>query len=123
MSADRTLMSIIRTSLSLIGFGFTLIQFFRYLHQSVGAQVPLQAARNFGLALVSFGILLLVLGLWSHVKFMRGLRAERAMLMAERYVHGGEWFPYSITFFVAMLLLFLGLVAIIDMLFRSGPFH
>jgi putative membrane protein len=29
MSADRTLMSIMRTSLSLIGFGFALFQFFR----------------------------------------------------------------------------------------------
>ena len=29
MSADRTLMSIIRTSLSLISFGFTIFQFFR----------------------------------------------------------------------------------------------
>jgi putative membrane protein len=29
MSADRTLMSVVRTSLSLIGFGFTIYQFFR----------------------------------------------------------------------------------------------
>src|SRR5262245_51890744 len=59
MSADRTLMSIMRTSLSLIGFGFTLFQFFRYLRQSVGTHVPVQAARNFGMALVIFGVLLL----------------------------------------------------------------
>jgi len=55
------------------------------------------------------------------VKFMRVLRAERALLMAERYVHGEESFPYSITLLIATLLLLLGLVAIIDMAFRSGP--
>lgn len=121
MSADRTLMSIMRTSLSLIGFGFTLFQFFRYLRQSVGTHVPVVAARNFGMALVIFGVLLLVLGLWAHVKFMRELRAERALLVAERYVHGEESFPYSITLLIAMLLLLLGLVAVVDMAFRSGP--
>ena len=82
----------------------------------------MSADRNFGLALVIFGILLLILGLWSHVKFMRGLRAERAMLVTERYLHGEESFPYSITLLIATLLLLLGLVAIINMVFRSGPF-
>jgi hypothetical protein len=54
-------------------------------------------------------------------EFMRELRAERALLVAERYVHGKESFPYSITLLIATLLLLLGLVAIIDMAFRSGP--
>jgi putative membrane protein len=71
------------------------------------------------MALVIFGVLLLVLGLWAHVKFMRVLRAERALLMAERYVHGEESFPYSITLLIATLLLLLGLVAIIDMAFSE----
>ncbi len=31
MSADRTLMSVIRTSLSLISFGFTIYQFFEHV--------------------------------------------------------------------------------------------
>ena len=52
---------------------------------------------------------------------MRELRAERALLVAERYVHGEESFPYSITLLIAMPLLLLGLVAIIDMVLRSGP--
>ena len=49
------------------------------------------------------------------------MRVLRALLMAERYVHGEESFPYSITLLIATLLLLLGLVAIIDMAFRSGP--
>jgi putative membrane protein len=48
MSADRTLMSVVRTSLSLIGFGFTIFQFFRYLRQSVEAaqKIPVGGARH-----------------------------------------------------------------------------
>ena len=34
LSADRTLMSVIRTSLSLIGFGFTIFQIFQKLHDA-----------------------------------------------------------------------------------------
>ena len=52
---------------------------------------------------------------------MRELRTERALLVAERYVHGEESFPYSITLLIAMPLLLLGLVAIIGMVLRSGP--
>ena len=69
MSADRTLMSIIRTALSLIGFGFTIFQFFRYLRESVNSEVKAHAARNFGTALVALGILLLLMGIITHIRF------------------------------------------------------
>src|SRR6185312_10018607 len=76
MSADRTLMSVIRTSLSLISFGFTIFQVFEKLRDQ---QVITHAgsARHFGVALVSLGILMLVVGIVYHVQFMLGLRKER----------------------------------------------
>jgi putative membrane protein len=51
MSADRTLMSVIRTALALIGFGFTIFQVFKKLNE---AQVVKSSgtARNFGETLV-----------------------------------------------------------------------
>src|ERR1700721_3271357 len=61
MSADRTLMSVIRTSLSLIGFGFTIAQVFQKLRdQDVITKAA--APRNFGLALVGLGIVMLIIG-------------------------------------------------------------
>jgi putative membrane protein len=68
MSADRTLMSVIRTSLALIGFGFTIYQFFRYLRETAGAtqMVPINAARNFGFALLLLGVGMLVMGIVYH---------------------------------------------------------
>src|SRR6516225_2361314 len=76
MSADRTLMSVIRTSLSLIGFGFTIAQVFEKLReQDVITKVA--APRNFGVALIALGILMLVIGIVYHIQFMAGLRHLR----------------------------------------------
>ena len=76
MSADRTLMSVIRTALSLISFGFTIAQVFQKLKDQ---EIITQAAapRNFGLALVGLGIVMLILGIIYHIQYMLGLRHLR----------------------------------------------
>jgi putative membrane protein len=121
MSADRTLMSVMRTSLSLIGFGFTIFQFFERLHE---AQVlkSTGAARHFGEALVYLGIGMLAVGIGYHVSFMLGLRKERVQLKADGLIHAESQFPLSLTLLVAILLLFIGLGAIVSMVFNVGPF-
>ena len=123
MSADRTLMSIIRTALSLIGFGFTIFQFFRYLRQSAGAtQLPVAAARNFGVALVVLGICMLVMGILNHIEFMRRLRELRQELVDAKIILAAAKFPVSATLIVAALLLTIGVGALVNMIVRmSGP--
>lgn len=125
MSADRTLMAVIRTSLSLIGFGFTIYQFFRYLRETAGAPHLLrsEAPRKFGIALVALGVILLSLGIWRHVAFMLELRAERKTYTDQGLIPGIDKFPVSITLITAALLLMLGLIAIVSMAMRAGPFH
>ncbi len=125
MSADRTLMAIIRTSLSLIGFGFTIYQFFRYLRGTAGVSELLrgEAPRNFGLALVILGVVMLSLGIWKHIAFMLELRAERKAFADHGFIPGDDKFPISITLITATLLLMLGLVAIVGIAMRAGPFH
>ena len=121
MSADRTLMSVIRTSLSLIGFGFTIAQVFEKLRDQ---EIIKKAAapRNFGLALVALGIVMLVLGIGYHVQFMMGLRRLRESMRAEGLVHGETVFPLSLTLVTALVLLLIGVAAIVSMAFRVGPF-
>jgi putative membrane protein len=121
MSADRTLMSVIRTALSLIGFGFTIFQFFRFLRASAGVPEAIHAARNFGAALVGIGILLLVLGIIGHVRFMLELRAEHGQLVTARLIPSGR-LPLSVTLVVALLTLLLGLFAITSIFTHVGPF-
>ena len=62
MSTDRTLMSIVRTAISLIAFGLPPSSSSRKIHPEVDTQgLPRpQAPRNFGIAL---GVLLLTLGI------------------------------------------------------------
>ena len=71
MSADRTLMSVVRTSLSLISFGFTIFQFFSKL-VAVNLETKTSAVRHFAVALVLLGIAMLVFGIGFHLAFMNG---------------------------------------------------
>jgi putative membrane protein len=121
MSADRTLMSVIRTSLSLIGFGFTIFQFFEKLKES-GTLAHAAAPRNFGIALVLLGILMLIGGIIYHVQFMVHLREQRKEMMAAGLVHGESKFPVSLTLLTAVILLLIGIAAIVSMVFQIGPF-
>ena len=121
LSADRTLMSVMRTSLSLISFGFTINQVFQKLHESQVVKSA-AAARNFGLALVLIGTLMLLLGIVYHLQFMTGLRHERAQMKADGLIHGESAFPVSLTLIVAIALLAIGLFAIASMVFNIGPF-
>jgi len=114
-------MSVMRTSLSLIGFGFTIFQFFERLietHVLKGTG----AARHFGEALVLLGIGMLVVGIGYHVVFMLGLRKERVQLRADGLIHAESQFPPSLTLMVAVVLLLIGLGAIVSMVFNAGPF-
>jgi len=121
MSADRTLMSVIRTSLSLISFGFTIFQVFQKLRdQDVITHAG--ASRNFGVALVLLGIIMLVVGIVYHVQFMLGLRQEREAMREAGLVHAESRFPPSFTLMTAIILLLIGVFAIISMLFEIGPF-
>ena len=122
MSADRTLMSVIRTSLSLIGFGFTIAQVFEKLREQDVIKKA-AAPRNFGVALVGLGILMLVLGISYHVQFMLGLRRLRESMRQEGLVHGETGFPVSFTLITALILLIIGVAAIVSLAFRVGPFE
>ncbi|MGM4967828.1 YidH family protein [Tardiphaga sp. 1201_B9_N1_1] len=121
MSADRTLMSVIRTSLSLISFGFTISQVFEKLRDQnvITHGAP---ARNFGVTLVALGILMLIGGLIYHLQFMVQLREERKMMAADGLIHAQSDFPVSLTLITAVILLFIGIAAIVSMMFQVGPF-
>jgi putative membrane protein len=103
-------MLVIRTSLSLIGFGFTIYQVFAKLLE---AQVLRSSAapRRFGEALVFLGIAMLVLGIGYHVAFMIELRKRREQLKRDGLVHAESGFPESLTLIVAIALLVIGVFA------------
>jgi len=63
-----------------------------------------------------------VLGIGYHAHFMLEVRRRRAEMRAEGLIHGQSGFPPSLTLITASLLLLIGVVAIVSMLRRSGPF-
>ena len=121
LAADRTLMAVIRTSLSLISFGFTIYQVFQKLRDQ-NVLTGAGAARNFGVALVLVGIVMLVLGIVYHLQFMAALRKTRGEMRDQGLIHGESPFPPSMTLITALILLLIGMAAIISMVFHVGPF-
>jgi putative membrane protein len=121
LAEDRTLMAVIRTSLSLIGFGFTIFQFFQRLREQ-DVITKAAAARNFGVALVALGILMLIVGIVYHIQFMLGLRHLRESMRRDGLLHGESIFPVSLTLITAVVLLIIGVGAIVSMIFHVGPF-
>ena len=121
LAADRTLMAVIRTSLSLISFGFTIHTFFDKLREA-GVLKGVAPSRNFGVALVWLGIVMLILGITYHVLFMLGLREQRAQLKQAGLVHAESTFPTSLVLITALALLLIGFFAVASMYLQSGPF-
>jgi putative membrane protein len=78
MAAERTMMAWNRTSLSLIGFGFTIYQFFEKFQESTMGQAAArpEAPRNLGLALVLVGTLGTFIALWQYVTFLKYLGGD-----------------------------------------------
>ena len=70
---ERTFLAWLRTSISLIGFGFAIARFGLFLHQiNVGIPQPEPVGNSFlnsenlGIALVIFGILAIALAAWQY---------------------------------------------------------
>jgi putative membrane protein len=122
MSADRTLMSIVRTALSLIGFGFTIYQVFHRAQEAHLLPLGERAPRNFGLALVLLGVLLLAMGIISHAGFGVKLNQRRARLFSLALVRRDIHYRTTPTFVTALLLLLIGVAAAAGIVFRQGFF-
>ncbi len=112
MAADRTLMAWIRTTLSMISFGFTIYKFLQYMVEE-GAVKRLQpeGPRNLGLALVSLGTLALIFASIQHWKFVRGLPAI-----------GERKRTWDLALTMASLLAVLGALVVGNIIFSVGPF-
>jgi putative membrane protein len=111
LASERTLMAWIRTSLSMISFGFTIFKFFEYLAEVPGAAAARHGPLNLGRVMVVLGILLLIPAIAQHWQFLRQLsaRAHRA-------------FPWSLALITAGVIQLIGIAALLSLFLRLGPF-
>jgi putative membrane protein len=109
LAAERTLMAWVRTALSMISFGFAIYKFLEGVQESgvVHLRRP-QGPRNIGIFLVVLGTGSLLAGMVEHVRTLRKLPGPRPRAAA--------------AFYLAGVVLVLGLVVLGGLVRHEGPF-
>jgi len=117
LSLDRTLMSWIRTGTAMIGFGFTIVQFFERLASMQGVAPALwpQAPRYVGLALIAAGVLALAISIWQYSLVVRYLWSEPYRILAGVREHAAQ--PPVLA--LAIFLMLIGVLAFATIIFRA----
>jgi putative membrane protein len=117
MAVESTLMSWVRTSISLIGFGFTIVQFFARFNdmQGVAEAARPGAPRYVGLAMIAAGVLGLAVSIWQYWRLNHYLWSEPFTQLAGVQRRGPINTPIIA---VAMLLLLIGIFAFLAVLTR-----
>jgi putative membrane protein len=116
LSVERTLMSWVRTAVSLIGFGFAIVQFFTRMKDMPGVQPPRfpDASRYLGLSLIFCGVLGLLVSIWQYRWMLRYLWGSDFTQVAGMTKEGIQ----TPTVAVAVLLILIGLFAFFAVLLR-----
>jgi putative membrane protein len=116
LAVERTLMAWLRTAVSLIGFGFAIVQFFDRMSQMPGtkpARFP-DAPRYLGLALILCGVLALLVSIWQYEWARRYLWSETFTSIAGVT----EKRKQTPTVAVAVVLILIGIFAFLAVLGR-----
>ena len=116
LALERTIMSWLRTAVALIGFGFAIVQYLQHLQQFPGARpayLP-EAPRYLGLALISCGILALLISIWQYWWGIRYLWGEPYTPIAGATKEGKQ----TPIIAVAIVLIGIGLFAFFAVLLR-----
>ena len=116
LALERTIMAWLRTAVALIGFGFAIVQYLEHLGQAPGARAAYlpEAPRYLGLALISCGILALVISIWQYRWGIRYLWGEPFTPVAGVTDEGKQ----TPVLAVSIVLILIGLFAFVAVLFR-----
>lgn len=120
MAMERTLLAWVRSATGLVGFGFTIVQFFERVGSFTGARPALEphAARLFGLAMMFAGTTALALALLQYRLMRKHLWSD-----AFRPIAGiaDEQKHLNPSVFVAVVLLLVSIWATCAVMFRLVP--
>lgn len=106
LAMERTLMAWTRTATSLIAFGFTIFQIFRYLSENERLSDPYVSPQVVGAVMVVIGITALILAWVQHRQELAALRLEFGPMR------------YSIASIVAAMIAGLGVLALLAITLR-----
>jgi putative membrane protein len=116
LALERTLMAWLRTSASLIAFGFTIVQVFQRLQSQVPSKPVLlpEAPRDFGLVLIGSGVIGIVIALLQYQMVIKYMRSGEFRVIAGI----GEKGHKTPLITMSILLAVIGVVAFSIVLFR-----
>jgi putative membrane protein len=118
LALERTFMAWIRTAVSLISFGFTIVQFFQRMPQMETAATARAlnpgAPRILGLALIGAGVISLAISSWQYRNGIKYLWSEqyRAISGIDGHAHT------SPVLGVALMIVLIGLFAFLSVFVR-----
>jgi len=117
LGLQRTLMAAVRTAVSLIGFGFTVAQFFAKMQGKtveIVHRFGINAPRDLGLILIGAGVISLLIFLWQYhyaVAYMRS--GDFAAIVAR-----GDHSLHKPTYLVAYAVIIIGVAAFVSVFLR-----
>lgn len=116
LAVERTLMAYMRTAVSLIGFGFAIVQFFERFHDMPGAapaRFP-DAAWYLGLTMIFCGVMAMVISVWEFGWTIRYLWGGSFAKLAGMTAEGRQTPLYA----VAIAIVCIGAFALVAVLLR-----
>jgi putative membrane protein len=117
LGIERTFLAWIRTAASLIGFGFTIVQFFQRLQgmeASHGRTMSQEMPRNLGLALIAAGVGSLIISAFQYRGLLHYLWSAPFAQVAG-VSEKPHWTP---AFVSAVVLMAIGIAAFVSVFFR-----
>lgn len=113
LSNLRTLLSWARTAVSLIGFGFTIYNFYDGVFSDLGGgERSHLAARNLGLALVLAGTLAMIIGVWNYWTINQYLERSPVALHVSRSLK----LRWTYSYVLSGVMILIGIVTFLFML-------
>ena len=117
MALERTIMAWMRTAIALIGFGFTIVQFFERLNSLEGVAAASRpfAARYVGLTLIATGVIVLLISTWQYRAGIKYLwHGDFAAIAGVRRGPG-----HTPVYLISVVMIFVGLFAFFVVLLRA----
>lgn len=112
LSNLRTLLSWSRTAVSMIGFGFTIYNFFSGFLEDAGEPRLREFSRNIGLTLVIAGTLGMILAVWNYWTINSYLEQSIAALQVPRHLKARWAYAYVLS----AVLVLVGIITVLFML-------
>jgi putative membrane protein len=118
MDADRIMMQTVQTSMSLIGFGFSITTFFTDVSRPIPGQGNGQTARIVGAALLVIGLVLLTGGIWNQRRYRRELQVRYDAVSPGTPAWAAIYGRFTPSYLSAMLLMLVGLLSLASVIVR-----